>query len=863
MMRLTKGLLQPLRLALIVGVLTLAAGSFWLRSAEQNRQNTWRSQVYRLAQDHAQLAQNHIDHALSATFALQAMVLQAQGRTDRFDEVARQLLPNYPGVSILILAPDGVIRHAIPLEGNEGALGLDLLQDPIMRAEAQLAQFSGRLTLAGPLPLRQGGEGLIVQLPIFLPDASQQPRFWGLANVVLRLPKALDGLNLHSLSQRGLAYELWRVVPETGAHQTIAQSQAGALTNPVHKSFSVPNGAWTLSISPIQGWGDPAWLGLRAASVGLLALLLGYLTWAQTRLLQNRRLLTQQVAERTADIAATLDALPDLLFEMDLQGTYLTCHAPRSDLLVAPVEALLGRKAADVLPPEVNQVLLEALAEAHTRGQSTQRQYRLALPTGDRWFELSVARKAVPKGSQARCVVIARDITDSREAQQRIQHLAYFDALTQLPNRALLEDRLHHALADAARRQEPLCMMFLDLDHFKNINDTLGHRVGDQLLVQVAQRMGALLREQDTVARLGGDEFILLLPDTGAEAAARVAQRLLHEVSRPLRLDDQELSVTPSMGLAIYPHNGRDADTLLRHADTAMYRAKRNGRNGYQFYAETMQADATRALFLGNELRRVLERHQLSLHYQPQFSLADGQVKGVEALLRWQHPELGAISPGEFIPLAESSGQILTLGHWVLREAVRQARDWLDAGLPPLTMAVNLSAVQFRQPNLVERVAQVLHEAQLPAELLELELTESVAQQDPKTAVQTMTQLSALGVRLSIDDFGTGYSSLSYLKQFSAHQLKIDQSFVRDLTDDPDDLVIVRAIISMARRLGLSTLAEGVETLPQLERLREEGCDEVQGYLFSRPLPAPACFDFLVEHMQVHQQLRPPQPPHG
>ncbi|GAB4397299.1 MAG: hypothetical protein OHK0048_05160 [Rhodoferax sp.] len=847
-------LLQPLYLAWVVGLLTLALGGAWLYHADQQRRTDWRNQVYRLAQDHAQLAQNQLDHALSAVYAMQALVLQAHGRTDRFEDVARQMLPNYPGVAHLILAPEGVIRHIVPLAGNESALGLDLLRDPVMRPEAELAKYTGQLTLAGPLPLRQGGKGLVGRLPIFLPNDNQGLRFWGFANVVLRLPEALDGLKLDALRQRDLAYVLWRVSPETGEQQIIAGSDPEPLIDPVNNSFSIANGAWTLSIAPRKGWDDPDWLGPRAGGVAGLALLLAYLAWAQARLLRHRHELAQQVAARTADLTATLNAMPDLMFELDLEGTYHACHTPRIEQLVAPCETLLGRKAADVLPPEVNRVLQEAMAEAQSTGLSSRHQYSLKLADGEHWFELSVARKTVPEGSIPRCVIIARDITESHQAQQRIQHLAYFDALTHLPNRALLENRLRAALADAARRAEFLCIMFLDLDHFKNINDTLGHRVGDQLLVDVARRVTSILRIQDTVARLGGDEFILILPDTRSDGAAHIAQRLQQQLSRPFQIEGHDLSVTASMGLALYPHDGTDAETLLRHADTAMYRAKRNGRNGYQFYTHTMQADTERALLLENELRRALERGQLSLYFQPQFSLNDGEVTGVEALLRWHHPRLGVIPPSEFIPLAESSGQIIGLGHWVLREAVRQARSWLDAGLPPICMAVNLSVAQFRQPDLVERVGQILLEHGLPAECLELELTESVAQHDPEAAVRTMSQLSALGVRLSIDDFGTGYSSLNYLKQFSAHQLKIDQSFVRDITHDPDDLTIVRAIISMARSLGLSTLAEGVETPEQLERLRQEGCDEAQGYLFSPPLPASGCYDFLVRHQPKPQQ---------
>ncbi len=391
--------------------------------------------------------------------------------------------------------------------------------------------------------------------------------------------------------------------------------------------------------------------------------------------------------------------------------------------------------------------------------------------------------------------------------------------------------------------------MFLDLDHFKNINDALGHQVGDQLLVALAERLSTAVREQDTVCRLGGDEFILMLLDTDMAGAAHVAEQLLLSAMRPFELAPHELTVTPSIGIAMYPADGTDFDALSRCADAAMYRAKQDGRNCYRFFTAAMQAKSDRNLMLENALRRALEREQLSLCYQPQMSLVTGQIVGAEALLRWHHPELGAVSPAEFIPVAETTGLILPIGEWVLRTAVQQLKAWLAAGLPPLTMAVNLSSVQFRHADLPELVSTILQEAQVPAHLLELELTEGVAMNDPLAAVEVMNQLHERGVRLSIDDFGTGYSSLSYLKKFQVYKLKIDQSFVRDITDDSDDRAIVGAIISMANNLGMQTIAEGVETEGQLAFLKANACTEAQGYFFSRPLPPAQFLAFWQNHL--------------
>ena len=433
---------------------------------------------------------------------------------------------------------------------------------------------------------------------------------------------------------------------------------------------------------------------------------------------------------------------------------------------------------------------------------------------------------------------IKEDITEQKNADERIQYLANFDALTGLPNRIQLDDQLKYALSQAKRNDGYLAVMFLDLDRFKDINDTLGHSIGDAFLVEVARRMRSLLREGDTVSRLGGDEFILLLPRSDARGAAQIAQKLLNAIAEPFQIEQYDFVMTASIGIALYPGDGADIVTLSKSADTAMYRAKQDGRNCYRFFTAEMQARATRSLQLVNALRHALERGQLQVHYQPQVSMRDGRIIGAEALLRWQHPELGNVSPAEFIPAAEDSGLILPIGEWVLRTAVRQLKCWMDKGHPAMVIAVNLSAVQFRHPSLPDLVTSILNEAQLPAEHLELELTEGVAMYDPQGAIAVMDNLHERGIRMSIDDFGTGYSSLNYLKKFKVYKLKIDQSFVRDISTDLEDKAIVAAIISMAKSLGLQTIAEGVETAEQMLFLREQGCDEVQGYHYSKPLSA-------------------------
>ena len=442
-------------------------------------------------------------------------------------------------------------------------------------------------------------------------------------------------------------------------------------------------------------------------------------------------------------------------------------------------------------------------------------------------------------GGRAACFsAFVRDLSRRDEAQEHIRRLSHFDTLTGLPNRSLFADLLRQAIGNAQRSGESLSVMYVDIDHFQHINDTLGHRIGDRLLVEIAERFRNAMRAENTLARLGGDEFLILLPHAQAESAAHVAEKLIVVAADPMLIEGHEMLVTSSIGIAMYPADGEDFETLLQRADTATNRAKSDGRNTYRFFTAEMQQRSARTLRLEAALRRALERNELVLHYQPQIDLVDfGRVAGVEALIRWQHPELGLVSPAEFIPIAESSGLILPIGEWVMQTALLQLKAWQLAGLPLGQVAVNLSAHQFRQQNLPATVARILAEAGLPASCLELELTESAMMDDPVAAVAMMDALHRDGVRMSIDDFGTGYSSLNYLKRFRIDKLKIDQSFVRDLTQDPEGEAIVEAIVSLARTLRFRTIAEGVEKPEQLAFLRASGCQEVQGYLFSRPLP--------------------------
>ncbi|WP_084153894.1 EAL domain-containing protein [Simplicispira psychrophila] len=685
-----------------------------------------------------------------------------------------------------------------------------------------------------------------------------------------------------------------------------------------------------------------------------------------------------QLRTSKMQLQAMLDALPDVLLEMDDEGRYLQAHVGHSGSPAAPPEKLLGKTMRQMLSPQSAQTAYAALAEAQEKGFSRGHTISVKTRHNEHWFELSITRQAPPPpGKRQRFVVISRDITQRRrqeesmrklsqavsqsphplvitdlqahiefvndafllaseytlaellgqnprmlqsgktpaatyrnmwehlqqgkswqgelinrsksgreyiesvliypvrntegvvtsylahkedmterkQAAAHIRQLSHYDQLTNLPNRALLRERFQYAISQS----QTLAVLWIDLDRFKDVNDSLGHSAGDLLLLEVSLRLRTHLHDEDTLSRHSGDDFVALLAHTSQSEAAQRCISLLENLAQPIMVAGQEVFLTASIGIAITPGDGDDLETLLKNAENAMYRVKDEGRNSYRFFTAEMQAHSARALELGNALKQALHRNELHLVYQPQMALADGRIIGAEALLRWTHPQLGFISPGEFIPLAEANGLIVPIGEWVLETALRQLRNWLDQGLPRMTMAVNISAVQFSQAGLADLVRQMLQHTGIAPECLELELTEAVAMKAPEIAAQTMKELGQQGIRLSIDDFGTGYSSLSYLKRFNIHKLKIDQSFVRDISTDHDDQAIATAIVQMAHSLGMSTIAEGVETIEQLEFLRARGCDQIQGYHFSRPLLPQVFEQFFRDNLSAHAEQGDPE----
>ncbi|HEX6098886.1 MAG TPA: EAL domain-containing protein [Thermoanaerobaculia bacterium] len=498
-------------------------------------------------------------------------------------------------------------------------------------------------------------------------------------------------------------------------------------------------------------------------------------------------------------------------------------------------EEMLGRNLCELYEPhEQVRLITSIMPQVHQNGRW--RGEATGLRADNVNFPQEISLTAIADDG---IVCVVRDVTERTYAEEQIKHLAYHDALTNLPNRLLFKDRLSVALSHAHREGSSLAVLFLDLDRFKVINDSLGHNIGDQLLQAVAARIQACVRDSDTVARLGGDEFTILLPRlTRSQDVAPVAGKIIEAVRYPFHIEGREFFITTSIGISVYPEDGSDAETLIKNADTAMYQAKELGRDNYQLFNAFVNAKALQRIALEHGLRKALASEEFAVHYQPIFDLRSNRITGMEALLRWEHPQMGSIPPATFIPIAEATGAMAPIGSWALRTACRQAKLWHDAGHLTLSLAVNLSVTQLQQADLVDTVRSVLEETGLPPRLLELEITESSAMHSPETSIRVLYELKKLGIRISLDDFGTGHSSLSYLKRFPVDTLKIDQSFVQDTTSDPDAAAIVTAIIAMAHSLRLKVIAEGVEYTEQANFLRRHGCDQMQGYLITPPVNA-------------------------
>jgi len=779
-------------------------------------------------------------------------------------------------------APRGryhVIEYVEPMQGNEGAFGLDLGRDASLMTALDGAKSSGQPTATSLFTLVRTGT---VAFDLVMPVFGKRGELLGNTAAVVRgkqlVHESLLGAGL--LDRDDIFVSVYAGEQADPAALLLSTGPTAPRARPALAGWLRPDHGIRATV--LQAGGRPWRVEVAAAPrpfladhMASVALLVGgiLVTLLGTAFVQSAgmraRKVQQLVRQRTSDLRRSNRRLiedmaareraekallqseqrfrqlvamsSDWYWEQDKDFRFTMITGGFTEKSGVAVEGLLGKTRWEYVPGLLDsEGGREHLVRMQAHEAFTNLEYQIVDDRGDtRWFLVNGQPIFDDQGALQGYRGTGSDITERKLTEQRVHHVAQHDVLTGLPNRSLLQDRLGQALAYANRSGRPVWVMLIDLDRFKFVNDSMGHKAGDVLLVTVAARLRSSLRDADTVARLSGDEFVAILGEHADEPLnPAIVQRVMDAVAQPVMLGNKEFFVTCSIGVAVYPSEGTSSESLIEHADIAMYRAKKLGRNNFQFYTPAMNEESLERVRIESALRNALERDEFVLHYQPQVDLKSGQIVGMEALIRWNHPELGMVPPGRFVGVAEETGLIVQIGAWVMRTACAQNKAWQDAGLPRLRVAVNLSARQFGAPDLLESLESALHDTGLDPACLEIELTESLFMSDVTPAVELLHRMKALGVNLSIDDFGTGYSSFSYLSRFPIDVLKIDRSFVADITHDANDAAIVTSIIALAHNLKLAVIAEGVETAEQLDYLRSRGCDEMQGYYFSKPLPA-------------------------
>ncbi len=797
---------------------------------------------------------------------------------------AQELLQAKQGNSLHAIQPAGIRESYAPIvfmeprNGNEKSIGFDVFSVPEARRSAEQASESGDLIATDKITLVQDSSdrsvaGFVLYLAVYMPDpedtgGAEVLRGWvdlpfRLVDVLQPIADNLEpGLQLVFYEKENSGAELFSHGFSPGGVADAENPAAERYAKADYLAFA--GRQWHFRIIPTQEYVERKQKSTHhwVASIGLLlsvslGMSLFLLLTSRDRARALAMEMTSSLRDTTADLNDTLDAIPDLLFEMDLDGRYLAIRTSNQASLNLPVDQVLNRTVWDVLPPKAAQVLHNAIKEAHVLGRSTGNRLETDVGGGPRCFELSVARKQRMVGMAPSFIVVSRDITERTRAERQVHQLAYFDVLTGLPNRRQFLAIAPHLIEDNTARDGYGAVLMLDIDHLKMINDNWGHQCGDEVLKHVAARTSAALDPRHVVARFGGDELVIVLNHLGADfapakqAAEKACQDILAQIADPVSFDSREYHASVSIGVALFDGDGRTMDEIISGADSAMYHAKNDGRNTYRFFDQELKNVMAEREALEQDMRSGLHSGEFFLVYQPQLDL-HGQVVGAEALCRWKHPHKGMISPAVFIDIAEKSGFILQRGQWVLAQACATLRGWSqDEQLSALTLAVNVSAKQFHHPDFLPQTLALVQSGAVNPAKLELELTETIFAQDVEQIAEKMQALKALGVCFSLDDFGTGYSSLNYLKRLPLDQLKIDQSFVRDVIADSFDASIVAAMISLGETLGLKVLAEGVETGSQLEFLRAKGCRLFQGYLFAKPLSEA---DFLAYLQQARQR---------
>jgi len=940
----------------------------------QQKQNS----IRKVAGSYVNHIRNNLNQALSAAYPIAALIRTQNGETKGFEELASEMLSLYPGLDALQLHKNGILTHVVPLKGNESAIGNNVLENPLRTQEAFLAKKTGKLTLAGPFELFQGGMGAAARLPVYL-DTSQGNQFWGFATALIRFPDILQGVNLAQLPQAGIGYELSKVMPDTNDVQIIATSDNQITKNTVDFNIQVPNGVWVFKAYPIMGWQDNSMLLLGIAIAVAFTFLTTLSSYLITRLRASHLKLEKKVEQRTHALQNNIKALTDTerrlllsqkvggiaTWEWDIKTNIIRFSEHGIRLITGNVKQLEMTKneyLASIHPNDRANIVSD-INQCIDAAKEYNVDHRIITKRGNvRWFNtkgtlvrdnsgsaitmlgvsvditerklfeeklhlssrvfrdthegiiITNADKVIVDVNPAFCHItgyshdevigrnpsflnsgkqtesfykniwkqlslyghwqgevwnckkdgelyaellnisvlkddnnvtfylgIFTDITQAKRQQEQLSRIAHYDLLTNLPNRVLLADRLSQTMLQCRRHNNSLAVVFLDLDGFKHVNDSHGHDIGDKLLIALSIRLKDALREGDSLARIGGDEFVAVLTNLGSVAdCVPVLERLLAAAAKPVTVNDIVLNVSASIGVTIYPEDNLDAKQLMRHADQAMYIAKQMGKNRYHLF-DTSQGDTVKLQQTGISLiREALANNWFVLYYQPKVDMRTGSMIGVEALIRVQHPERGLLSPIEFLPVIENNALMIDVGEWVINAALSQINHWqiLTPSLN-IKVSVNVAAVQLQQPEFTARLTELLlAHPQVDARNLELEVLETSALNDVAHVSKTMQDCKALGVEFSLDDFGTGYSSLTYLRRLPASLIKIDQSFVRDMLEDSNDLAIVKGVIALANSFKRSVIAEGVETPEHAATLMLLGCYLAQGYGIAKPMKA-------------------------
>ncbi len=804
---------------------------------------------------------------LSAAQSLAAYIsIHPQLDQAEFSRYAAALIGPGSTLRHLSAAPGLVIRYVYPMAGNEAVLGLDYRNVPQQSAAALRTLESGAMVIAGPIKLLQGGSGIIARYPVLIPadvGSGRVPTPWGVTSAVIDSDTFFHAVGL-DVSRPPLAIAIRGRDAAGPQGEVFFGSRELFEADPVTATISLPTGSWQLAARPRDGWlaeDSGAFWGVRAAGLALLTVLAMLMT---ARSVQQRHAQQADHALRRSqqDLVNAIESIDEGFALWDEQDCLKIFNARFVEIFAGVRDAIrFGASFEAIMRASAQQQLVLTAKELEVWASERLHQHR----SGNSLVEvelrdgrcLRISEQRAPDGYT---VATYTDITEVRQAERAIRHRAFYDTLTELPNRENFTSLLLTAVRTSQRHAMQCAVMFIDLDRFKNINDTLGHETGDLLLREAALRICACVRQSDTVARFGGDEFTVILRDIeDVLNAARIAETIIASLSKEYRLSGHVFYAGASIGITICPDDSEDPQVLLRNADMAMYQAKARGRNTFRFFTSAMTAHAESFVAIENDLRQSIGTPEFSLHYQPLIRLVDGALGGAEALLRWQHPLRGAVSPAEFIPVAEETRLIVDLGGWVLREGCREAAPWCKLADTPLTrLSVNVSSRQFWGGFNADYVRGILDETGFPPESLVFEMTESLLIENDDRISTTLADFRALGIGIAVDDFGTGYSALSYLRRFPVTILKIDRTFINDIEHDADDAHLVESIVAMARALRITVVAEGVESAGQADMLREMGCEFAQGYLFSRPLPAAAFEQHLrgARALAIDRQIR-------